>query len=64
MSSVTPIQISPQPWYVGLTPRHWKILFASFVGWIFDGYEAFALIIALRSLLSAEQLKSPAKSQY
>jgi MFS family permease len=49
-----------QPWHAGLTPTHWRILTASFLGWIFDGYEAFALILvlpaALKALLPPEQL--------
>ncbi|MFZ3210634.1 MAG: MFS transporter [Terriglobales bacterium] len=51
-----------QPWYTGLTRTHWRILAASFLGWIFDGYESYALIVvlpfALRTLLTPEQLKS------
>jgi MFS family permease len=47
-------------WYAGLTPRHWRILWGSYLGWIFDGYEAFALVVALpsalQSLLTPEQL--------
>jgi MFS family permease len=50
------------PWYSGLTPTHWRILAASFLGWIFDGYESYALIVvlpfALRTLLTPEQLKA------
>jgi MFS family permease len=52
----------PQSWRVGLTSTHWRILFASFLGWIFDGYESYALIVALpfalRSLLTPAQLSS------
>jgi MFS family permease len=51
-----------QSWHVGLTSTHWRVLFASFLGWIFDGYESYALIVALpfalRSLLTPEQLSS------
>jgi MFS family permease len=43
------------PWYRTLTPTQWKTLAASNVGWMFDGYETFALIltvgVALRQLL-------------
>jgi len=57
--SVTP---GPQHWYTGLNPMHWRILGASFLGWIFDGYESYALFVALpfalRTLLTADQLKS------
>lgn len=51
-------------WHTGLTRTHWRVLTASFLGWIFDGYETYALVavlpVALRSLLSPEQLKAPA----
>ena len=46
-------------WHASLTPGHWKILSASFLGWIFDGYETYALISvlapALLALLPAEE---------
>jgi len=42
-------------WYRSLTPTQWKTLAASNLGWMFDGYETFALIltvgVALRQLL-------------
>jgi len=28
------------PWYAGLTAKHWRVLWGSYLGWIFDGYEA------------------------
>ena len=50
------------PWYSGLTRKHWRVLWGSYLGWIFDGYEAFALILALppalNSLLTPEQVAS------
>ena len=53
---------TPQPWYHGLNHTHWRVLSASFLGWIFDGYESYALVVTipfvLRSLLSPEQLRS------
>ncbi|SFM47778.1 MFS transporter [Methylobacterium pseudosasicola] len=52
------------PWYAGLTPRHWRILWGSYLGWIFDGYEAVALVYALRpalnTILTPEQAQTPA----
>ena len=43
------------PWYSSLTATQWKTLLASNLGWMFDGYETFALIltvgVALRQLL-------------
>ncbi len=48
-------------WYAGLTPKHWRVLGGSYLGWLFDGYEAFALVIALpfalRTLLTPEQMQ-------
>jgi MFS family permease len=56
--------LAPNRWHTGLTRMHWRVLTASFLGWIFDGYETYALVAvlpaALRSLLSPEQLKTPA----
>src|SRR5919197_3092640 len=46
---------SAVPWYGTLTRTQWKTLLASNLGWMFDGYETFALIltvgVALRQLL-------------
>ena len=47
------------PWYGTLTRIQWKTLFAANLGWMFDGYETFALIltvgVALRQLLEPAQ---------
>ncbi|MGA8049033.1 MAG: MFS transporter [Burkholderiales bacterium] len=40
-------------WNARLTPQHWKVLSASFLGWIFDGYETYALISVLAPALLA-----------
>ena len=52
------------PWYAGLTSRHWRILWGAYLGWIFDGYEAVALVYALgpalKSILTPEQAQTPA----
>jgi MFS family permease len=44
-----------QPWYRTLTRTQWNTLLASNLGWVFDGFEAYALIltvgVALRQLL-------------
>lgn len=51
-------------WRDGLTAQHWKVLTGSFLGWVFDGYEAYALIVvlpmALKMLLLPDQLASQA----
>ena len=53
MQSVTVAEHAP--WYATLTRAQWKTLVAANLGWMFDGYETFALIltvgVALRQLL-------------
>lgn len=44
---------SKQIWWSELTGAHWKILVATFLGWVFDGYETYALIIVLGPMLVA-----------
>jgi len=55
---------APLPWHAGLGKKHWTILTASFLGWVFDGFEAYALFIVMpyimRSVLTAQQLATPA----
>jgi MFS family permease len=52
------------PWHANLTAKHWRVLWGSYLGWVFDGYEAYALIVALpmalKSVLTPEQLAAPA----
>ncbi len=47
------------PWYRSLNATQWKTVFASNLGWMFDGYETFALIlvvgVALHDLLAPSQ---------
>jgi MFS family permease len=47
------------PWYRLLDRRQWNTLIASNLGWMFDGYETFALVMvvgsALRQLLDPSQ---------
>ena len=49
-------QVGPQR----LSAASWRALVASFLGWLFDGYETYALILvaplALRQLLPPDQL--------
>ena len=51
-------------WHDELIPSHWRILFASFLGWTFDGYESYALFIvlpfALQDILTPIQARSTA----
>jgi MFS family permease len=60
MSPTAALQVDrKEPWYHGLSSKHWRVLAASFLGWVFDGYEAFALVIVipfvLKSLLTPLQ---------
>jgi MFS family permease len=47
------------PWYRSLNANQWKTMIASNIGWMFDGYETFALIlvvgVALHQLLDPSQ---------
>src|SRR5205085_11694917 len=51
--------IGSQPWYRSLNRSQWNTLIASNLGWLFDGYETYALVIsvgvALRQLLDPSQ---------
>jgi MFS family permease len=53
------IAAGAQPWYRSLNRSQWNTLIASNLGWLFDGYETYALIIAigvaLRQLLDPSQ---------
>jgi len=48
-----------QPWYRSLNANQWKTMIASNLGWMFDGYETYALIltvgVALHQLLEPSQ---------
>ena len=35
------------PWYKALNRRQWNTLLASNLGWLFDGFENYALILTL-----------------
>jgi MFS family permease len=49
---------SSSPWYRSLNGGQWKALFASNLGWTFDGFEVFALILTIGAAL--HQLLDPA----
>ncbi|MGO9769058.1 MAG: MFS transporter [Roseiarcus sp.] len=55
---------APGSWRAGLTAQHWRSLWGAYLGWIFDGYEAIALVYALgpalKTLLTPEQARTPA----
>jgi MFS family permease len=56
---MTTITAGTTPWYRSLNATQWKTVFASNLGWTFDGYETFSLIlvagVALRDLLDPSQ---------
>jgi MFS family permease len=41
------------PWYRTLTRTQWKALLASNLGWLFDGFEQYALILTMGTALRA-----------
>ena len=56
---MTDLVAGPEPWYRSLNRSQWNTLLASNLGWLFDGYETYALIIsvgvALHQLLDPSQ---------
>src|SRR5205085_9713392 len=48
-----------EPWYRALDRKQWNTLFASNLGWMFDGYETYALILTIGAAL--HQLLAPAQ---
>ena len=50
------------PWYRALDRTHWKALVASNLGWTFDGFEVFALILTVGMAL--HQLLDPSQYQF
>src|SRR5258708_3213692 len=56
MSTIT---TTAGPWYGTLTRTQWRTLFAANLGWMFDGYETFALILTVGVAL--RQLPAPAQ---
>ena len=47
------------PWYRSLNREQWRVLIASNLGWLFDGFEIYAIFLtvgfALHQLLDASQ---------
>jgi MFS family permease len=56
---MTDITAGTAPWYRALTRSQWRTLFAANLGWLFDGYEAYALFLtvgpAMHALLDPSQ---------
>lgn len=46
-SSALETPSSSRPWYRSLDRRQWRTLAAANLGWLFDGYEAYALILTV-----------------
>src|ERR1700751_2625203 len=59
MSQAQAAAVVSQPWYRALNRTQWNTLLASNLGWVFDGFETYALIltvaVALRQLLDPSQ---------
>ncbi len=50
---------APRPWYSAVERKQWNTLFASNLGWMFDGYETYALILTVG--IALHQLLEPAQ---
>ena len=57
MAQIDTAIVATIPWYRTLNRDQWKVLIASNLGWLFDGFEIFALFLtvgfALHQLLDA-----------
>ncbi len=51
--------VGSMPWYRSLNRQQWKVLLASNLGWMFDGFEIFALFLTVGFAL--HQLLDPAQ---
>jgi MFS family permease len=58
MSELASNAVVSDAWYEGLSRKHWTILTASFLGWVFDGYESYALFIAMPFILKSMLTRS------
>ena len=60
MQTATATILAAPPWYRTLNKGQWYALLAANLGWMFDGYETYAVILtigfALRELLDPSQL--------
>src|SRR5215471_9787642 len=52
--------VLPRPWYRTLDRAQWSALAAANLGWLFDGYETYALILGVGGAL--RQLLDPARA--
>jgi len=56
---MTDVTAGTQPWYKSLTRSQWRTLIATNLGWLFDGYEVYAVFLtvgpAMHSLLDPAQ---------
>src|SRR5579875_3035929 len=46
-------------WHRDVTGANWRALLAAFLGWGFDGYETYALVVVLTPML--QQLLAPSQ---
>ncbi|MDR3671204.1 MAG: MFS transporter [Holophaga sp.] len=51
-AATIPISAS-KAWYSDLQPQHYRVLAASFLGWVFDGYESYVLVLVVPFVLKA-----------
>ena len=50
---MTDIAAGTLPWYRSLTTRQWRTLIATNLGWLFDGYETYALLLTVGPAMHA-----------
>ncbi len=64
--NVSPERMTPAagvatiPWYRAMDPAAWKAWLGSFLGWVFDGYETYTLVLV--ASVAVPQLINPASA--
>src|SRR5882672_4487350 len=49
--SAAGLNAAARPWYRSLSRSQWYALSAANLGWVFDGYETYAMIVTMSSVL-------------
>ena len=58
-TAIAPSIAAKKAWYSDLKPKHYRVLAASWLGWVFDGYESYVLVLVIPFVLKA--MLSPAQ---
>ena len=60
MSDVT---VKEAPWFSGLKRSEWRSLGAANLGWLFDGFETYALILTAGTVIHEARTRRQARAR-